>query len=159
MLACLAPGKALERAIEKKKKKKKKKKKSELLEGESLGSPGRFWPGQNALVSFMVGRYAIASEGKTDAQVQADFMARLRQKFPQAPEPIRFIRRWARARGWAASWGSYGPWPCPKGSYTTASGINAQAKRAPASYADELRTLAVSVSASLTLAGDPWRVT
>ena len=41
------------------------------------------------MTGFAVGRYAIASEQKTDAEVQADFMSRIRQQFPSAPDPTR----------------------------------------------------------------------
>ena len=94
----------------------------------------KVWPGTNALMGFAVGRYAIASESKTDAEVQADFMSRLRQQYPNAPEPTSFIR---------SKWQSD---PYAKGSYTTPSGINAQN--------NELRTLGEAVSASLSLAGE-----
>jgi len=30
------------------------------------------WPGKNALLGFLTGRYAITSEQKTDAEVKAD---------------------------------------------------------------------------------------
>ncbi|CAL1141898.1 unnamed protein product [Cladocopium goreaui] len=50
------------------------------------------WPSTNALLGFATGRYAIASEQKTDAEVQADFMSRIRQQFPNAPEPTQFKR-------------------------------------------------------------------
>ncbi|CAK9074927.1 unnamed protein product [Durusdinium trenchii] len=94
----------------------------------------RVWPGKNALLGFAVGRYAIASEQKTDAEVQADFMSRIRQQFPSAPNPTRFIR---------SKWGSD---PFAKGSYTTDAGINMEM--------NELRLLSQAVSASLTFAGE-----
>mmetsp|Transcript_53178 Transcript_53178/g.99724 ORF Transcript_53178/g.99724 Transcript_53178/m.99724 type:complete len:478 (+) Transcript_53178:70-1503(+) len=111
--------------------------------GASIDSRGMFpyfmntnrvWPGKNALLGFATGRYAIAAEQKSDAEVQADFMARLRQQYPSAPDPIAFIR---------TKWGSD---PFAHGSYTTPSGINAQG--------NELRILARAVSVSLTLAGE-----
>jgi len=94
----------------------------------------RVWPGKNALLGFLTGRYAITSEQKTDAEVKADFMSRLRQQYPNAPEPVQFLR---------TKWGSD---EFAYGSYTTPSGINAQA--------NELQTLQRSISASLTLAGE-----
>lgn len=92
------------------------------------------WPGTNALLGFATGRYAIASERKSDAEVQADFMSRIRQQFPNAPEPTHFKRT-----QWSSDEFAYG-------SYTTPSGINAEA--------NELRALEQAVSASLTLAGE-----
>ena len=94
----------------------------------------RVWPGKNALLGFAVGRYAIASEQKTDAEVQADFMSRIRQQFPSAPDPTTFIR---------TKWGSD---PFAKGSYTTDSSINMEM--------NELQLLSRAVSASLTFAGE-----
>ncbi|CAK9020002.1 Polyamine oxidase 4 (OsPAO4) [Durusdinium trenchii] len=94
----------------------------------------RLWPGKNALTGFAVGRYAIASEQKTDAEVQADFMSRIRQQFPSAPDPTHFIR---------TKWGSD---PFARGGYTTDSGINMEM--------NELRLLRQAVSASLTFAGE-----
>lgn len=92
------------------------------------------WPSTNALLGFATGRYAIASEQKSDAEVQADFMSRIRQQFPNAPEPTQFKRT-----QWSSDEFAYG-------SYTSPSGINAEA--------NELRALEQAVSASLTLAGE-----
>ncbi|CAE7235335.1 PAO4 [Symbiodinium natans] len=94
----------------------------------------RDWRGSKALLGFAVGRYAVASEQKTDAEVEADFMSRLRQQFPNAPNPTHFLR---------TKWGSD---PFAHGSYTTPSGVNAKL--------DELGLLSQAVSASLSLAGD-----
>ncbi|CAE7388495.1 PAO4 [Symbiodinium natans] len=94
----------------------------------------KHWTGTNALLGFAVGRYAIASEQKTDAQVEADFMSRIRQQFPNAPNPTYFMR---------TKWGSD---PFAHGSYTTPAGLNARM--------DEMRILSGAVSASLTLAGE-----
>ena len=94
----------------------------------------KHWTGTNALLGFAVGRYAIASEQKTDAQVQADFMSRIRQQFPNAPNPTYFMR---------TKWGSD---PFAHGSYTTPAGLNARM--------DEMSILSGAVSASLTLAGE-----
>ena len=111
-----------------------------LCYSESLGlrfpyfmNLNRDWRGSKALLGFAVGRYAVASEQKTDAEVEADFMSRLRQQFPNAPNPTHFLR---------TKWGSD---PFAHGSYTTPSGVNAKL--------DELGLLSQAVSASLSLAG------
>jgi len=38
----------------------------------SNGRTPQVWPGKNALLGFLTGRYAITSEQKTDAEVKAD---------------------------------------------------------------------------------------